>query len=90
MEKLNPLFLEEMKSVRTTNAIAIGEPGTGKNFRLKFDVLNEVRKGKKIRIWDGGDFTQFVKQLGGKTVSLDEMTYVENLNDEYGRNDNNE
>jgi len=54
------------------------------NFELKQKVLDELKKGTKVRIIDfTGEFTALVKHVGGKTIPIDEIGSIPNvLNDE--------
>lgn len=54
------------------NALMIGKMGSGKSTLLKKTVLDQAIKGNKIRILDvTGEFSDLVRQLGGKEIALD-------------------
>lgn len=88
MPKQNLVFTEKMQQLKNANAITLGTVGKGGaitmyNLHLKSIVLSEVHKGNKVRILDvAGEFTELVKQLGGRTVALDDLFSNGNFDDE--------
>lgn len=54
------------------NGVLIGKPGSGKSSALKKLLLNNNILGNTVRVIDvTGEFSELVKELGGKEVSLD-------------------
>ncbi|OAN13398.1 VirB4 family type IV secretion system protein [Exiguobacterium undae] len=54
------------------NALMIGKMGSGKSTLLKKTVLDQAIKGNHVRILDvTGEFSDLVRQLGGKEIALD-------------------
>ncbi|WWU65628.1 hypothetical protein QJR26_04500 [Clostridium baratii] len=54
------------------NGVLIGKPGSGKSSALKKLLLNNNILGNTVRVIDvTGEFSELVKELGGKEISLD-------------------